>query len=136
MARIRFLSTQIFETGGPGKGPKFEGGFVLDEADVGKALGNVVTPDYAKGFLDRWVRRNVAVYVDARTHPTELPVEIVAPPPAKGFIPLGTSARGGPTPGLDDGKQAVKDEPKDAPKDEPKPAAPSKPEDAATKRRV
>lgn len=66
--RIRFLSDQIFETGGPRKGPRFAAGFVLDEADVAAALGlDAVESDYAKGFLRRWVNRGVAEEVDRRT---------------------------------------------------------------------
>jgi hypothetical protein len=57
----------VFDTGGPGKGPRFAEDLVLDEADVGAYLGSPVTQGYAQGFLDRWVRRGVAEYVDART---------------------------------------------------------------------
>ncbi len=64
MKAIRFLSDQIYETGGPGKGPLFGEGSILLLADVGSALKDDVTEEYAAGFLQRWVRRGVAVYVD------------------------------------------------------------------------
>lgn len=73
MARIRFLSDQIFETDGPGKGPKFAAGFVLDETDVAKHLGMAAMPEgYAEGFLNRWLQRGVAEPIDGRTPATEV----------------------------------------------------------------
>jgi uncharacterized protein with von Willebrand factor type A (vWA) domain len=72
MTRIRFLSQQIFDTGAPGKGPTFPEGAVLDSAEVADALGlNEVTPEYAEGFLRRWLNRGVAEEVDQRT-PTSM----------------------------------------------------------------
>lgn len=64
--RIRFLSDQIYESGGPGKGPVFAKDSILDEADVGRALGmdEQPSPEWSKAFLNRWVQRGVAV--DAR----------------------------------------------------------------------
>lgn len=120
MTRIRFLSAQVYDTGGPGKGPKFPAGFVLDQADVGKVLDTKVTDEWAEGFLRRWVRRNAAEYVDGRT-PASAPEPAAdatpadkqtQPPPA---VPLGTEARGRPTAGLDDGKQVQRTEDKPAP---------------------
>lgn len=74
MARIRFLSDQIFENGGPGNGPTFAKGFVLDETGVAEALGlPSVTPEYAEAFLNRWVQRGVAETVDGRAKPTVSP---------------------------------------------------------------
>lgn len=70
--RIRFLSEQVFENVGPNKGPRFPAGHVLDEADVAKVLGTEVTPEYARGFLGRWVQRNVAVEVDGRARPDDV----------------------------------------------------------------
>lgn len=65
MPRIKFHSDQVFETLGPGRGPHFAAGSALDANDVGAVLGKDVEPAYAEGFLDRWVRRGVAAYVDA-----------------------------------------------------------------------
>lgn len=107
--RIRFLSEQIYETGGQGKGPKFAKGFVLDGEDVGTVLGiTAPTPEYIRAFLERWVRRGVAEYVDGRAQasdPDEVVITDEAPPPVQVSQPLGTAQRGAPTPGLDDGKQ-------------------------------
>lgn len=103
MARIRFLSDQVYDTGGPGKGPRFAAGFVLDEKDVGKVLGIEADDEFSAAFLNRWVRRNVAVFIDT---PADDPakVEAVAPAPVAVAQPLGTAGRGRPTAGLDDGK--------------------------------
>ncbi|CDN52530.1 Hypothetical protein RG1141_CH01650 [Neorhizobium galegae bv. officinalis bv. officinalis str. HAMBI 1141] len=64
MPRIRFSSEQIYETGAPGKGPKFPQGFVLDADDVGDVL-RVGRADnaFALAFLNRWVQRGKAEYV-------------------------------------------------------------------------
>lgn len=114
MARIRFKSAQVYDTGGPGKGPKFDEGFVLDEADVGKVLSEDVTDEYALGFLDRWVRRGVAEYVDGRS-PSSLVEDVKRAEPMKGPVipqPLGTESRDRATVvGLDDGKQVIKADP-------------------------
>lgn len=74
--RIRFLSDQIYESA-PGKGPKFAKGFVLDEADVGKALSlsDEPTAEWTRGFLHRWVQRGVAEQVDGRA-PAHDPGEV------------------------------------------------------------
>lgn len=71
MSQIRFLSDQIYKTGSPTAGPKFAAGSILKLADVAKAVGHDVTPEWASGFLDRWVKRNAAVYVDANAKPSE-----------------------------------------------------------------
>jgi|GEM_PF-6337340 len=65
--RIRFLSDQIYETGGPGKGPSFAAGSTLDEAGVAMALGlrSEPSPQWIEGFLNRWLQRGVAVDADA-----------------------------------------------------------------------
>lgn len=65
--RIRFLSDQIYETEGPGKGPMFAKGLVLAEDDVVKALQlkKEPTPEWVEGFLNRWLQRGVAVDHDA-----------------------------------------------------------------------
>lgn len=67
--RIRFLSKQIYENGGPGKGPLFPAGYVLDAAGVKDALGLADDPsaDWALGFLHRWLQRGVAVIDDGAT---------------------------------------------------------------------
>lgn len=60
--RIRFLSDQVYETGGPNKGPRFAKGFVLDSSGVSDALGLRHAPDEAwiEGFLNRWTQRGAA----------------------------------------------------------------------------
>jgi hypothetical protein len=65
--RIRFLSNQVYETDGPGKGPTFAKGTVLDESEVAKALDlkKEPTPEWVEGFLNRWLQRGVAVNHDA-----------------------------------------------------------------------
>lgn len=63
MKRIRFLTQQTYETGGPGRGPVFAEGLELDAAGVGAALGRDVTAEWAETFLHRWVQRGVAVEV-------------------------------------------------------------------------
>lgn len=80
--RIRFLSDQIYETGGVGKGPRFPKGFVLDETGVAAALGlnPEPSPDWVSGFMHRWLQRGVAEEVDGRTPVTgdaeaEVPAE-------------------------------------------------------------
>lgn len=79
MERIRFLSEQIFENEGPGKGVRFAKGQVLGEADVGHALGKKDLPDgYAASFLNRWIQRGVAVDADApiEQEEAEQPVDL------------------------------------------------------------
>lgn len=100
--RIRFLSDQIFETGGPGKGPKFPKGFVLDKSDVGKALGTEVTEEYATGFLGRWVNRDVAEYVRSDAKVSDL-VDVVDESPDVPPIsrPFGTAKHGAPVRGVE-----------------------------------
>lgn len=64
--RIRFLSDQIYETQGPGKGIPFAKGTVLSAEGVGIALGIEDAGEfYTIAFLRRWVSRGVAEYVDA-----------------------------------------------------------------------
>ena len=77
--RIRFLRDEIYEQGGPGKGPKFAAGFVLDAADVQKVLGlsEAPTDEWTESFLKRWVQRRAAEVVDGRT-PASEPVEAAA----------------------------------------------------------
>lgn len=109
--RIRFLSDQIYETGGIGKGPAFPKGFVLDGADVAKALGLAEASEaYSAAFLNRWVNRGVAEIVDGRAPQSDVETVEVAGGEVTNPVtaPLGTSSRGGPTPGLDDGKQVQK----------------------------
>lgn len=96
MPAIRFLSDQIFESEGHNKGPRFAAGSTLDLADVGKAIGQKVTTEYAAGFLDRWVRRNVAVYVGAEEQTKAVEPKTPA---------FGTAKHGRGVAGLDDGKQ-------------------------------
>ena len=71
--KIRFLSEQVFERDGPGKGPRFPAGSVLDARDVGDALSRDVSREYATSFLERWVRRGVAEYVDDRAPEGSVP---------------------------------------------------------------
>ena len=59
--RIQFLSDQVYDTGAPGRGPRFAEGQVVDIAEVEGILGQPVTPDFARGFLQRWLNRGVAV---------------------------------------------------------------------------
>lgn len=77
--RIRFLKDQIYETGGPGKGPRFETGFVLDGEAVQQVLGLAERPsdEFIEAFLRRWLQRKVADVVDGRT-PASDPVETAA----------------------------------------------------------
>lgn len=77
--RIRFLSDQIYEQGGPGKGPQFPKAFVLDEAGVQEALGldDAPTEDWSRAFLRRWLQRKVAEEVDGRT-PESDAIEVAA----------------------------------------------------------
>jgi hypothetical protein len=72
--RIRFLSEQVYEQGGPNKGPRFPKGFVLDEADVQGVLGLAEPPseDWLSGFMNRWLQRKVAEVVDGRTPQSDL----------------------------------------------------------------
>jgi hypothetical protein len=72
--RIRFLSDQIYENGGPGKGPKFPKGLVLDGADVAKALDlkKEPTADWVESFLGRWTQRGLAEEV-GNDVPTGMP---------------------------------------------------------------
>jgi hypothetical protein len=108
MKRIRFNSDQIYETGGFGKGPKFAKDFVLDGNDVGKALFiDKPSDEFVDKFLDRWVRRGVAEYVDGRakaSDPGEVTKVDEAPEPPKVSVPLGTSQG---RPHIDDGKQVA-----------------------------
>lgn len=76
MPRIRFSSEQIYETGAPGRGPKFPQGFVLDAYDVGEILRVGRTDDaFSLAFLNRWVQRGKAEYVEddiAASDPKEI----------------------------------------------------------------
>lgn len=63
MTRIRFKADEIFESIGPNKGPLFPKDFVLDESDVGAALGIRQEPTHAASFVDRWVNMGLAVRV-------------------------------------------------------------------------
>lgn len=67
MNKIRFLSDQVYDTGGRGKGPRFEAGSTLTLSGVSKALGHDVSKDWAEGFLHRWVKRSVAVDITNET---------------------------------------------------------------------
>jgi hypothetical protein len=107
--RIRFLSEQIYDTGGPGKGPRFPEGFVLDEADVGKVLKAEVSPENAKAFLNRWLQRRVADQVDADVDASKL--EDLGQGDGLSHsagTPFGSAKRGRASKGLDDGKQVQK----------------------------
>lgn len=99
--RIRFLSTQVFETLGPGKGPKFDEGSILDESEVGAKLGIEPAPGYPQNFLQRWIDRGLAVEVLE-----EPPAALLDPEDEPEQIdvrqPLGAAKRGRPTRGLDD----------------------------------
>lgn len=61
--RIRFLSDQIYETSGPGKGPKFPANSTLAAEDVPSVLGlkTEPSPKWVAAFLNRWLQRGVAV---------------------------------------------------------------------------
>lgn len=62
--KIRFLTDQVFERDGPGRGPRFAANSVLAETDVGAALGmDNVPKGYAEAWLRRWLQRGVAVEV-------------------------------------------------------------------------
>lgn len=77
--RIRFLSDQVYETGGPGQGPRFAKGYILDEAGITAALGLTQdpTPAWAEAFLNRWLQRGVAVDDEAvPLDPTEPELEL------------------------------------------------------------
>lgn len=63
--RIEFLSDQQYESGGPGKGPTFQKGQILDADTIVSASDGEVTMDWAQSFLNRWVQRCVARLVDA-----------------------------------------------------------------------
>lgn len=117
--RIRFLSDQVYEMAGPGKGPRFPKGLILDAADVGKALGmDEVSGAYCEAFLSRWLQRGVAEEVDGRSRPDPQAIEAVAEtvpeepaaepkepitPVSEAEVrqPLGTAKRGRPTAGID-----------------------------------
>ena len=112
--RIRFTKDSVYETGGPGVGPKFPKGTVLDQADVAKAIGlSEVSDGNAEAFLRRWVQRNVAEEVDGRSKPSQIePSEEKAPDPEPKPSqkpvhvevvqqPIGNSKRGEPTKGVD-----------------------------------
>jgi hypothetical protein len=119
--RIRFLSDQIYETAGPGKGPKLAAGTEVDLVDVGDVIGRPVAPEFAASWLQRWLQRGVAELVDG-SHAA--PVSEGAAPgdgagegedegagegedavgivdPATIVQPLGTAKRGRPTRGVD-----------------------------------
>lgn len=80
--RIRFLSNQIYESGGPNKGPRFAAGLVLDASQVGEALGlrQRPTTEWSEAFLARWTQRGVAEEV-GNDVPTGMPDE----PEASGY---------------------------------------------------
>lgn len=59
-SKIRFLRDQVYETGGPGKGPRFPAGTTLTLSGVAKAIGSEVTKEWAEGFLQRWIKRGAA----------------------------------------------------------------------------
>lgn len=77
--RIRFLRDEIYEQGGPGKGPKFAAGFVLDAADIQTVLGLEQAPsdEWTEAFMRRWIQRKAAEEVDGRT-PASEPIEAAA----------------------------------------------------------
>lgn len=79
--RIRFLVDQVYETGGPGKGPRFPAGHVLDAGGVQGALGLAQPPtaEWSARFLHRWVQRGVAVEVDGRSPESDLAVVATNP---------------------------------------------------------
>lgn len=58
--RIEFLSDQQYETGGPGKGPTFATGQILDRDDIVSMSDGKATVEWAEAFLNRWVQRGVA----------------------------------------------------------------------------
>lgn len=79
MARIKFASDQVYETGGPGLGPKFSAGQVVDGAAVARILGMEKADEaFIAAWLQRWVSRGVAEYYVAK--PAK--AEPAAPPPA------------------------------------------------------
>lgn len=72
--KIRFLIDQTYENGGPGVGPKFSGGSYLAADDVGKKLGiDDASPAFVEAFLNRWVQRGTAIWVDERAPKAEEP---------------------------------------------------------------
>jgi hypothetical protein len=72
--KIRFLIDQVYETGGPGVGPKFSAGEYLSSDEVGEKLGVAdPSPDFVEAFLNRWVQRNLAVWAEDQS------TEIVEP---------------------------------------------------------
>lgn len=79
--RIRFISDQIYETGGPGKGPKFPAGHVLDADGIQAALGltEPPTPEWSRRFLHRWVQRGVAHDVDGCSPESEVALTAAGP---------------------------------------------------------
>jgi len=94
--RIRMHSDQVYETEGPGKGPRLSAGQIIAAKDVCKIVGTDVTEDYAKAWLGRWVQRGVAEDMDAQEEkPASEPVAAVRQP-------LGTAMRGRATKGTDD----------------------------------
>jgi hypothetical protein len=119
MARIRFLSRQIYEIGGPGKGLAFPEGFVLDGADVGKVVGiDKPADEFVWAFLHRWTRRGVAEEVDNRARKSDLDeIQIVGgPAPAQVSQPFGSARRGRAAEGLDQsnsGKTTTRVKPKE-----------------------
>lgn len=90
--RIRFLSNQVYETGGPGIGPRFAKGFVLDGADVEAVLDlkKKPEPDWVEGFLGRWTQRGVAEEVGDDV-PTGMP-EVDEPTSYEGMTVKGLQA--------------------------------------------
>ena len=66
MARIKFLSDQVYDTGGPGQGPKFKAGQTVASGEVAKLLDMADAPDaFVEAWLQRWVSRGVAEFVTA-----------------------------------------------------------------------
>lgn len=104
MMRIRFSSEQVYETGGPGKGPRFPSGFVLDIHAVPEILNDAaMSKENAAAFLRRWVNRGVAEAVGNDVAAWD-PSQVNHAPGVSAtqvVRPFGTERHGRPAEGLD-----------------------------------
>lgn len=91
MARIKFVSDQVYDTGGPGQGPKFDAGQIVDGSSVAKLLGMKKADEaFVAAWLQRWVSRGVADYVaDTPKAAIVAPPASAAPPPTSDPAPAG-----------------------------------------------
>lgn len=94
MARIKFLSDQVYDTGAPGQGPTFKAGQVVDETKIAKLLGmRSADEEFRAAWMRRWVNRGVAEFM------TEEALEAVPSSGAGGSTE--TSPQGSETPKSD-----------------------------------